>query len=240
MNYQEFCERWEEEGNKDWYLIPVIEKHTGTVGAEAAWWASRLHSHGIMNGFRVYSRAKDTEALRELETAIAKIQRLIDYDGPLTWPAHELMSMELLHGGHSSKLPRGGVESDSEQGKALVNHIEAKGRTDSDILFGLEERGDAIRDAIKRTIVQIENSPMTRVSATKINEREIALVDAARFIWQLATDTDAPAKDLNPASPFGEFLADVFEVCELSGDPRSAFRAWARECERGHQSLGRR
>lgn len=240
MRFAEFERLWEEKGKPTWPLATVIAKHTGVEGAGAAWFADRLHSHGVMNGYRVYSRAKDIEALRELDVAIAKIQRLIGDDGPLTSLAYERLFMELFHGGHGSNLSREGVEADSEQGKALLNHIEEKGRSDSDFIFMVEERGDAIRAAIKRTVVEVESSPMTRVSATKINESEIALVDAARFIWQLATDTDAPAKDLNLASPFGEFLADVFEVYEMAGEPRSAFRAWARECERGHQSLDRR
>lgn len=229
MNYREFCNRWEDEGIRDWPLMTVIEKHTGAEGAEAAWWASRLHTHGIMNGYRVYSRAKDIEALSELDQAIAKVQRLLHDEGPLTSLAYERLLMELRCG----KV--GGIKSDPDEGQDALAHLEGDDGMDVTLLLDLEERGDAIRAAIGRTIAEIETSALAKVAASKINERGIALVDASRFIWQLATETQAPSKDLNPASSFGDFLADVFEVCGVPGDPRSAFRAWARE--RGDWSL---
>jgi hypothetical protein len=57
----------------------------------------------------------------------------------------------------------------------------------------------------------------------------IQLVEAARFVWELSGANTAPTKDLNTASAFGAFLADLFEACEVQGDVRSAFRAWAKE-----------
>ena len=191
-------------------LAEVIERHTGASGDQAAWWAERLISHGIMNGFRVYSRSKDIEALQRLEKAFRQIDIILSDDSPLSEPAHLRLFMEIWHD---------------------------DGRDAYSALLTISENGRKLKSAIKRTISEIEISPKAKASASKINERGIAMVDAARFIWKLATDVDAPAKDLNPASRFGAFLADIFDVCEIPGDPRSAFRAWVRE--RGDWSLDR-
>jgi hypothetical protein len=92
-----------------------------------------------------------------------------------------------------------------------------------------EVRSETIRSAIQRVITEVEKSAKAKATPSKMNEKGIAMVDAARFIWRLSTDTSAPLKDLNPASKFSNFLADVLYVCEIPGDPRSIFRAWVRE-----------
>ncbi|MCB5200244.1 hypothetical protein LGQ03_13420 [Loktanella sp. TSTF-M6] len=234
MNYDEFVRRWDRHGVKDDPLVQVISKHTQAEGAEAGWWASRIHSHAFMFGYEVYSRSKDINALVTLDRAVRDIQKVLDDDAMTSLAFKQLLSElgiiyeeEILKHRHIETVRDGDEDSLSNAGGDFTH--------DMRLLYLLEERANSIRTGIKRTISFIEESPLERVSASKINERGISLVDAARFMWCLATDKEAPSKDLNPASKFGEFLADVFAAIGETTDPRSTFRAWARE--RGDWSL---
>ena len=194
MRYAEFAELWEAEPRTLDPLGEVVARHTGLEGAAAAWFADRLFSHGILNGFRVYSRAKDIEALQELDRAIATIHRLLQDDGPMTSLAQERLYMELIWGENLKRAQETKLESDSSEGRKVLNYIEGQGKSDSSNVTGIVERSSHIRAGIKRTIADIETSRMSKVSAAKLNERGIAIVDAARFIWKLATDCDAPSR----------------------------------------------
>ncbi|UOM34871.1 hypothetical protein [Acuticoccus sp. I52.16.1] len=58
------------------------------------------------------------------------------------------------------------------------------------------------------------------------NTRAAAVVGEARAIWQRRTGKALPAKQLDEATPFALFLADVLDALDC-GKPRSAYRAWA-------------
>jgi len=51
-------------------------------------------------------------------------------------------------------------------------------------------------------------------------------VDRLRGTWESYTETPAPRRALNPASPFADYLRDAFEFFNISGDPVAAFKRW--------------
>lgn len=91
----------------------------------------------------------------------------------------------------------------------------------------LENASSLCADA-KQTQKVINASERTKDKVSRMNEPAIKLVDYSRNIWEAATGAPAPKKSLNPASRFGDFLADLFETLEVEGNPQSAFRAWAK------------
>lgn len=227
MKFRQF-QHLGEEGKFFSALAEVVERHTGASGYDAAFLAERIWNHGILNRFRVYDRSKDVEALSRLDRAIAEVQRVLA-DGAMTNLARETLSTALFWGPHFGASEERTIYKDSEEGKALIEYLENYGKRDNTVLTEIEDRGREIRYALGKAIEQIEASPLAKTSATRINADGIGLVDATRFIWKLATNKEPPSKDLNPASKFGLFLADVFDVCGQEGDPRSSFRAWVKE-----------
>lgn len=58
----------------------------------------------------------------------------------------------------------------------------------------------------------------------------VAVIGACRGCWWRNTGEEAPARGLNLASPFGNFVQDVFEVWDdLDVTAAAAFKAWARQ-----------
>lgn len=85
------------------------------------------------------------------------------------------------------------------------------------------------RNAAKKFRRDLEASPFGRRTLTQFKAEEVGLVPGCRTVWLWGTGKPAPLKDLNRASKFAKFLADVIEACGLDGDEVSAFRAWAKE-----------
>ena len=59
----------------------------------------------------------------------------------------------------------------------------------------------------------------------RTNWLAIDLIVSCRSIWRQRKGNEAP-KSLDPASPFGKFAKDVFDVIGMKGKPRSAMDAW--------------
>ncbi|WP_139802672.1 hypothetical protein [Aurantimonas sp. 22II-16-19i] len=59
-----------------------------------------------------------------------------------------------------------------------------------------------------------------------INWEAVHAVGNLRGYWENMTETPAPSRALNPASPFADFLRDAFEFFQITGDPMSAFKRW--------------
>ena len=62
MKFRQIERLGEEQGNFSSELAEVVEKYTGGHDM-ASWWAERLISHGILNGFRMYDKPKDIDAM---------------------------------------------------------------------------------------------------------------------------------------------------------------------------------
>jgi hypothetical protein len=59
-----------------------------------------------------------------------------------------------------------------------------------------------------------------------INWEAVNAVAELHGFWESWTETPAPPRALNPASPFADYLRDAFEFFNISGDPLTAFRRW--------------
>ena len=59
----------------------------------------------------------------------------------------------------------------------------------------------------------------------RYNWQAINLINWCRKIWSVRTGVNAP-KSLNPASPFGKFVEDVFDASGVDANPQAAMAAW--------------
>ncbi|WP_185803980.1 hypothetical protein [Pontivivens nitratireducens] len=190
--------------------------------------AGVLMDRAFLQEWAVYDQPKDLEALSRLDAAVSEIERL--YYFGLTQAASDNLGARMVHGPHYDGLMQCEITLlDSDAGRDLLAYHSETGQQVTSALSSVEEFSAAIRDAIAKTKDDIMVSERARKSTARINLVGIQLVEAARFVWELSGDNKAPTKDLNTASAFGAFLADVFEACEVQGDVRSAFRAWAKE-----------
>ncbi|PHR03893.1 MAG: hypothetical protein COB29_12995 [Sulfitobacter sp.] len=187
-----------------------------------------LLDRAFLQKWAVYDQPKDLEALNRLDAAVSEIERL--YYFGLTQAASDNLGARMVHGPHYDGLMQGEITLvDSDAGRDLLAYHSETGQQVASALSSVEEFSAAIREAIAKTKDDIKVSERARKSTARMNLVGIQLVEAARFVWELSGANKAPTKDLNTASAFGAFLADVFEACEVQGDVRSAFRAWAKE-----------
>jgi hypothetical protein len=187
-----------------------------------------LLDRAFLQKWPVYDQPKDLEALDRLGAAVSEIERL--YYFGLTWAASDTLGARMVHGPYYDGLHNGSITRiDSDEFRDLSAYHKDTGQKVASTLSAVEEFSNAICEAIAHTKDEIVASERARKSTSRMNLIGIQLVEAARFVWKLVKDKEAPAKDLNMASAFGAFLADVFEACEVQGDVRSAFRAWAKE-----------
>jgi hypothetical protein len=206
----------------------VMEVHFGQSDDDPHRLAGVLMDRAFLQKWAVYDQPKDLEALSRLDAAVSEIERL--YYFGLTQAASDNLGARMVHGPHYDGLIQGEISLvDSDGGRDLLAYHSETGQRVASALSSVEEFSAAIREAIAKTKADILKSERARKSTARMNLIGIQLVEAARFVWELSGANTAPTKDLNTASAFGAFLADLFEACEVQGDVRSAFRAWAKE-----------
>lgn len=113
---------------------------------------------------------------------------------------------------------------------ATIAYIRGTGGPDLQALEHMAERFETIRKAIVVKIDEINRDPFAKRTLSQVDGRAIGAVQGCRRVWEFCTGKSAPARDLNGATPFATFLADVMRECGMD-DPKpvSAFRAWVRE-----------
>lgn len=202
---------------KDDPAIEVVRRHFDLSEDAAAVLVEYMEELTFGSAPVMFDLKRDIEALETLERAINATLAALDLS---TWTpaAHDEFGHRLVFGKHADTIRAGGVSI--EESDRMV----AEERTDA--LSILERDIAKIRGAIKATKRHIETSRQARKATDRINVTGVQMVACARSVWKMQTGSDAPAKGLNPATPFGRFLADMFAAFELDGDPRAAFRAW--------------
>ena len=203
-------------------LCNLTERHFREIYSDTEWLADRLMSHGLLNGYAydVIDGLRDLEALQRIDRALIELSRACS-DVAITGAAALRVQHALMFGPH--------LENPNRDKEASFAYVEAHGQPNAIAFSKIAYETAVFREAITKVIRGIKSDPRTKRSLKLINVEAIGLVDGCRFIWKMATGKDAPSKDLNPASKFATFLADAMETCEIPGDPRSAFLAWARE-----------
>lgn len=189
----------------------------------------------------VYKRKADIDALDQLSKAISKIERLLK-GGALSYSARRRMSQRIIYGPHTNNMPcdnqedlrnymlENGIIDGSDPGGegSLIDYMEKRGYPQNAAIEALLKYAPELKKAIANTKKDILASPRTRKSPSQINLGGVQCVEAARNAWEENTGKKPPSKDLNAGSAFGKFLADLFDAYEIEGEPKSAFRAWAR------------
>jgi hypothetical protein len=200
-------------------LCNLVEKHFGATGDYAAQLAEALMSHGILNGYKyqAFDGPKDIDALERIDRALTELGRATS-SVTITRAALDAAYSHALFGEYSSG-------ASDEVRRAYVQTL---GSQNLKVLSQLFDDVTPFRAAVRRAIEQIKVDPKSKRSLNLVNVDAIGLVGGCRFVWYLATKKKPPFKDVNPASRFAAFLADAMEVCEIEGDARSAFLAWAK------------
>lgn len=206
----------------------AIDQHLNNLQDTSHRLAGVLLDRAFLQKWPVYDHPKDLEVLDRLDAAVSEIEEL--YHFGLTRAASDTFGARMVHGPHYDGLHNGSIAYvDSDEARNMMAYHKETGRKVAFALSTVAEFSTEIHDAITQTKKEIVASKRARKSTSKMNLIGIQLVEATRFVWELAGNREAPTRDLNIATAFGIFLSDVFEACEVDGDVRSAFRAWAKE-----------
>jgi len=92
------------------------------------------------------------------------------------------------------------------------------------LLHGLASSVRMLRPHIEAARIQAAAGVKLRAD---LHWEAASVVHACRQLWRLHTGNEGP-RHLNPASPFGAFLQDVFEATGITASPRAAVNAWRR------------
>jgi len=179
-------------------------------------------SHGLLNGFahEVMDRPRDLKALRRINAAFLELERAFS-EAALTLNTRTLVDMTLLYGPFVREI--------HDDPAAAADYARLEGRADLTAFERMIERNGIFREAVSATIGEVETSPFSKRTLSQLDAKAIGLVEGCRWVWWACKGVHAPAKDLNVATDFAKFLADAFEVCGIKSEPRSAYRAWAKE-----------
>jgi hypothetical protein len=206
-------------------LREMVERHLGCHDDDASFWADRLMSHGLLNGFayEVTDGPKDLKALQRVDRALMELGRACS-DAAISFNALAGIERALMLG------PFLDVSDAKEED--VEAYMQTHGRANHDAFTRIVGQTAAFRKAVSSQIEDVKSSPYAKRSLTQINAEAIGLVQGCRWVWEASKGRPAPLRDLNPGSKFAAFLADAMETCGIEGEPVPAFRAWAREQKR--------
>ena len=160
------------------------------------------HAYKSLPPYR--DRTNDVKGLDALETALRKLTPVLE---AVSTPSIMTLMAHFMHSGEYSE----------KDGERLAGSLLALTQDRDRLLAGI----DASRKALD------ENDPLIRRSLKTLNVEAVQIVDAAIKVWDKHQDRPAPRKALNGGHSFGKFIGDLFYACDVEGDPKSAFRAWA-------------
>jgi len=179
----------------------VVQRHLGLDGEAAYRVADSICKLGIGDDPFLYDAKRDAENLERIARALLELAAALDVDA-MTQAAQDTLSRALLVG---------------------------QGRPAAAALHEIAAHADAIRRGVRAAHDEIRRSEHARKALSRVNLRGVQMVAVARDEWERFTGRPAPLRALNVWAPFGKFLCDLFEAAEIEGDPRAAFRAWARQ-----------
>lgn len=231
MRYHQFDHLEPVEGDFYRKIAEIVGEHLEVEGDTAAFLGERLISHGFFNRYQVFDLSKDIAALDRISKALLEISRAMS-DVSISPLATETLNQSLLFGGFFESMVANDTAFDAED---FRDYLENTGIKDFDALSRIEADVARIRAGVDKTIDHIKASPLAKRSPSKFNSDAVGVVGACRYIWQLEKQKQAP-NSLNPASPFANFLSDIFEAGGIDAQPVSAFNAWARESAKVHTS----
>lgn len=198
-------------------LIEVFVQHF-SVNEDRAWVLADFtlkRSYGNPEGF--YDKSDDIRNLENIERSLIEISRILSLEG-LTFSTQELLHYKSFERQRSERAsPDNGTGSEQKLRDNRFIHM-----------LDFNNAIPALIEDIRSTKTDISKSEYTLSSYKKINWEAVNLVDAARDCWNLEFSKQPPSRALNPASKFGAFLEDLFIALDVKGNPKAAFRAWAK------------
>lgn len=230
MKFPQFDHLGESEAELYRAFAAIISKHLDASERDAAGLAEGLISHGLLNTYQVFGKARDIAAMKRVRAALIEVNRAMS-EVSMGQRAQDTIHQAIIFGPFFDKVMTEDHSFSTDEFEAFLNKT---GQQDLAALTRIECESDRFISAIDVAIRHVEQSPHTRQSATRINTQAVGIVSASVFIWQLAGKK--PPKALNESSPFANFLADIFETLELDATPRAAFNAWIRERDKVHTS----
>ena len=202
----------------------VLIRHLKISADQAEIWDAYIAKLTFGQDPHVFDFKRDLEGLENLERAMTALSTALDIK-VMTESAYGRLLFNILFGPYAEALGEGKNGPNLPEGHS--KYAEEIGKKVTYWIRDLEEHLPRVRDAIQATKKHIRSSPQSKIGVNRMNLTGIQLVENARSVWRLSTGSDAPEKSLNPASPFGKFLYELFEAYQIEGDPRSAFRAWS-------------
>lgn len=190
------------DGMKEWFarLVQVIVQHLGD-------WGERANDAQADALWRSCSETESDLEVWNPATELQKIDRLRRLLGELH------IAIDELHPKVYEGIRLSAVQE-------LIG-----GKADAHELLGL------LHDPIKTLSAALVSGDVTAKRGTAVrsdfNWEAVSVMNECRRAWELRKGKRAP-RALNPASPFGSFIADVFDVMRIDVDPQSAMNAWRR------------
>jgi hypothetical protein len=203
--------------------VDVMLRHLNLTEDKARYWLNFIAQITYSTEPHIFDLKRDVENLENLDRALCATLAALDVSA-MTQAAQSALWFKILYG---PVLDLSGSDTESLVETLRYPPLQRGGKEATDALRAMQDNIPIIREAIRSARRHIEQSPRAKIGTRRINLEGVQLVDCARLVWCEASGKDAPSKSLNPASKFGMFLCDLFEVLEVEGDPRSAFRAWA-------------
>ncbi|ESQ76908.1 hypothetical protein [Asticcacaulis sp. YBE204] len=202
----------------------VIMRHLNLNEEAAHVWVDYIAKFTYGESAPIYDLLHDINNLENLDRALTTVVTALE-PSTMTGAAHNRLNMRISFGAHLENISGQRLDTLDE---SILKYIEIDGKAAHGSLRALEENIANIRTAIRLTKRDIEQSKSSVKGISRINLDGVQLVNSARDVWKLSTGKTAPARGLNPASPFGKFLYDLFEAFEIPGDAKSAFTAWVK------------
>ena len=162
-----------------------------------------LHSRVYMNKRETVRR---TKAKAELKKVINALRTLSQHD--------------LVYWGHMSYCTWKKEDRVSQFEREIFDFI-------MQTLGEMNEEPGLTEEVLNKYAADAEEGINRIPEAANINWDAVFAVDALRVLWWRNTGQEGPARALNPASTFCNYLRAGFQYLEIEADPSSAFKRWA-------------
>lgn len=204
-------------------ISEAFTQHFGFDSAKADEMEEWFCSSAFGNPTPFFARSRDVESIETVEQAIKTINRFLR-DG--SDEAQEIFRQEILRLDIKQRANSSASVGDSWKPPTHDGWIATR------------DQLETWEAAASAAISHIKQSKMAVRAKGRVNAEAIIIVDRARLAWNEWSATPAPQKELNEATKFGRYLADILHACGCEADPRSAFRAWARHMGTGVHTEG--
>lgn len=193
-------------------FVLQISEHLGIDDLEwAEVVADKIANSGLSTEYLVFKKS-DILALEEFQRHLLGLGQSFS---TLTEPAGMLLHIGVLTGRTEGGFPSSEVEE----------HRNMVGEPMFEAMNKLIFEPNYIYETATRVKKIVEQSKDLSLRSSRINLQAVQIVSVADRFWRQYREEPVP-ENLNMASPFGRFLACLFDEFEIQGNERSAFVRW--------------